>query len=62
MELKNLPFNLQIPEEKRRDLEDYWEKALLRFISNKNLPDFKMVMNQIDDIIEELKEIDGEFG
>ena len=62
MELKNLSLNLEIPKEKRQDLEDYWEKALIRFISNENLPDFNIVMNQIDDIIGELKEIDEDFS
>jgi len=62
MESKNLPLNLEISEEKRQDLEDYWEKALLRFISNEKFPDFNIVMNQIDDIIEELKEIDEELS
>jgi len=62
MELKNLSLNLEISKEKRQDLEDYWEKALIRFISNENLPDFNIVMNQIDDIIGELKEIDEDFS
>ncbi len=62
MESSNIPLNLEIPEEKRQDLEDYWKRALLRFISNENLPDFNIVMDQIDDIIEELKEIDEELS
>lgn len=62
MESRNLPLNLEISEEKRQDLEDYWERALLRFISNEKLPDFNIVMNQIEGIIEELKEIDEEFN
>jgi len=62
MEARNLPLDLEISEEKSQDLEDYWEKALLRFISNEKFPDFNIVMDQIDDIIEELKEIDEELS
>lgn len=61
MKLKNLSLNLEISEDKRIDLRDYWERALSRFISNVEFPEFKVVMENIDELIKELKKLDEDF-
>ena len=61
MRLKNVSLNLEITEDKRNDLKDYWEWALSKFISNVEFPDFEVVMEDIDELINELKEIDEDF-
>ena len=61
MRLKNVSLNLEISEDKRNDLKDYWEWALSKFISNVEFPDFEVVMEDIDELISEIKEIDEDF-
>jgi len=61
MRLKNVSLNLEISEDKRDDLRDYWEWALSSFISDVEFPEFKVVMEDIDELIIELKEVDEDF-
>ncbi len=61
MQAKDLKLKMEISEEKRQELKEYWYSNLSRFVSEENFPDFEDSMKTIDVLIDELKRMDSDF-
>ena len=46
---------------KRENISNYWERALSRFVSKENLPEFEIVIEKIDELMEEIRRLDSDF-